>query len=83
MTDILINNLPILVVLCPLMMSLIVVLIPNIFLSWLLTFASTFVAFIFSILLYQEVQIHSTISYALGNWAPPLGIEYVLSLIHI
>ena len=83
MTDILIKNLPILVVLCPLMMSLIVVLIPNIFLSWLLTFASTFVAFIFSILLYQEVQIHSTISYALGNWAPPLGIEYVIDKVSI
>ena len=83
MTDILIKNLPILVVLCPLMISLIVLLIPNIFLSWLLTFASTFVAFIFSILLYQEVQIHSTISYALGNWAPPLGIEYVIDKVSI
>ena len=34
MMDILIKNLPILVVLCPLMMSLIVVLIPNIFLIY-------------------------------------------------
>ena len=83
MTDILIKNLPILVVLCPLMMSLIVVLIPNIFLSWLLTLVSTFVAFIFSILLYQEVQIYSSISYALGNWAPPIGIEYVIDKVSI
>ncbi len=83
MTDILIKNLPILVVLCPLMMSLIVVLIPNFFLSWLLTLVSTFVAFIFSILLYQEVQIYSSISYALGNWAPPIGIEYVIDKVSI
>ena len=83
MTDILIKNLPILVVLCPLMMSLFVVLISNAFISWILTFLTTLLTFILSILLFQEVQTHTYISYALGNWAPPLGIEYVIDKVSI
>ena len=83
MTDIIIKNLPILVVICPLMMSLIVVLIPYNFLSWIITLSTTFITFIFSLLLYQEVYLHTSISYALGNWVPPLGIEYVIDKVSI
>jgi len=83
MIDIIIKNLPILVVLTPLMMSLIVVLISNNFLSWLLTLFTTLITFIFSLLLYQEVFLHSAISYALGNWVPPLGIEYLIDKVSI
>ena len=83
MIDILIKNLPIIVVLCPLMTSLLVVLIPNIFFSWILTTLSTFLTFLFSILLYQEIQIHSYISYALGKWMPPIGIEYIIDKVSI
>ena len=83
MIDILIKNLPIIVVLCPLMTSLLVVLIPNIFFSWVLTTLSTFLTFLFSILLYQEIQIHSYISYALGKWMPPIGIEYIIDKVSI
>ena len=83
MIDILIKNLPIIVVLCPLMTSLLVVLIPNIFFSWILTTLSTFLTFLFSILLYQEIQIHSNISYALGKWMPPIGIEYIIDKVSI
>ncbi len=83
MIDILIKNLPIIVVLFPLMTSLLVVLIPNIFFSWILTTLSTFLTFLFSILLYQEIQIHSYISYALGKWMPPIGIEYIIDKVAI
>ena len=83
MTDIIIKNLPILVVICPLMMSLIVVLIPHNFLSWLITLFTTFITFIFSLFLYQEVYLHTSISYALGNWIPPMGIEYVIDKVSI
>ena len=83
MTDIIIRNLPILVVICPLMMSLIVVLIPHNFLSWLITLFTTFITFIFSLFLYQEVYLHTSISYALGNWIPPMGIEYVIDKVSI
>ena len=83
MIDIIIKNLPILVVLTPLMMSLIVVLISNNFLSWLLTLFTTLITFIFSLLLYQEVFLHTAISYALGNWVPPLGIEYLIDKVSI
>jgi len=83
MIDIIIKNLPILVVLTPLMMSLIVVLISNNFLSWLLTLFTTLITFIFSLLLYQEVYLQTAISYALGNWVPPLGIEYLIDKVSI
>jgi len=83
MIDIIIKNLPILVVLTPLMMSLIVVLISNNFLSWLLTLFTTLITFIFSLLLYQEVYLHTAIFYALGNWVPPLGIEYLIDKVSI
>ena len=83
MMDILIKNLPILVVLCPLMTSLLVVLIQNIIFSWGLTTLSTFLTFLFSILLYQEIQIHLYISYAIGKWMPPLGIEYIIDKVAI
>jgi multicomponent Na+:H+ antiporter subunit D len=83
MIDIIIKNLPILIVLTPLMMSLIVVLISNNFLSWLLTLFTTLITFIFSLLLYQEVYLHSSISYALGNWVPPIGIEYLIDKVSI
>jgi multicomponent Na+:H+ antiporter subunit D len=64
-------------------MSLIVVLISNNFLSWLLTLLTTLITFIFSLLLYQEVYLHTAISYALGNWVPPLGIEYLIDKVSI
>jgi len=64
-------------------MSLIVVLISNNFLSWLLTLFTTLITFIFSLLLYQEVYLHTAISYALGNWVPPLGIEYLIDKVSI
>jgi len=83
MIDIIIKNLTILVVLTPLMMSLIVVLISNNFLSWLLTLFTTLITLIFSLLLYQEVYLHTAISYALGNWVPPLGIEYLIDKVSI
>ena len=83
MIDIIIKNLPILVVLTPLMMSLIVVLISNNFLSWLLTLFTTLITLIFSLLLYQEIYLHTAISYALGNWVPPLGIEYLIDKVSI
>ncbi len=83
MIDILIKNLPIIIVLCPLMTSLLVVLIPNIFFSWALTILSTLLTFLFSILLHLEIQIHSHISYALGKWMPPIGIEYIIDKVAI
>ena len=83
MIDILTKNLPILVVLCPLITSLFVVLIPNIFFSWILTTLSTFLTFLFSILLYQQIQLQSYISYALGKWMPPIGIEYIIDKVAI
>ena len=83
MIDIFINNLPILIVIVPLMMSLFVVLITNNHLSFLITLTTTFITFLIALFLYQEVQKYSSISYALGNWLPPLGIEYIIDHVSI
>tara|TARA_B100000767_G_scaffold153721_1_gene144535 strand:- start:502 stop:1998 length:1497 start_codon:yes stop_codon:yes gene_type:complete len=83
MIDIFINNLPILIVIVPLMMSLFVVLVTNSHLSFLLTLTTTFITFLIALFLYQEVQKYSSISYALGNWLPPLGIEYIIDHVSI
>ena len=83
MIDIFINNLPILIVIVPLMMSLFVVLVTNNHLSFLLTLTTTFITFLIALFLYQEVQKYSSISYALGNWLPPLGIEYIIDHVSI
>ena len=50
--------------------------------SFVLSFR-LFTSKLFSILLYQEIQIHSHISYALGKWMPPIGIEYIIDKVAI
>ena len=78
-----IKNLPILIVITPLMFSLIVAVISNNRLAWTLSTFASFLTMIFSILLCFEVLNHSNISYYLGNWPPPLGIEYVIDKVSI
>ena len=45
-------------------------------LVWLFTLLASALAFIISILLLQQVMQTGTISYELGGWSPPWGIEY-------
>ena len=44
--------------------------------AWLLTTLVSLACFVISILLANEVTNNGVISYALGGWAPPWGIEY-------
>jgi multicomponent Na+:H+ antiporter subunit D len=46
------------------------------FLAWLLSALVTFITFAVSIALLMQVLNEGPQSYALGNWAPPWGIEY-------
>ena len=78
-----IQNLPILIVITPLMFSLIVAVLTNSRLAWALSTFASFMTMIFSILLCFEISNSSYISYYLGNWPPPLGIEYVIDKISI
>ena len=83
MMPFIIKNLPILIVITPLMFSLIVAVLNNNRLAWTLSTFASFLTMIFTILLCFEVSYKSNISYYLGNWPPPLGIEYVIDRISI
>ncbi|MFT4651638.1 MAG: multicomponent Na+:H+ antiporter subunit D [Porticoccaceae bacterium] len=69
-------HLPILQVIVPLMAAPACLLLRRPKLVWLFTLLSSALAFIISILLLQQVMIAGTISYELGGWSPPWGIEY-------
>ena len=81
--DIIIKNLPILIVITPLMMSLLVAILPNYKISWLICCITTLLTFCFSIGLFIELQHVNLISYHLGSWMPPFGIEYVIDKVSI
>jgi multicomponent Na+:H+ antiporter subunit D len=71
-----IEQLPILVILFPFLAAPLVVLLGARVLAWPVAFVATLAAFGASLLLLLQVLDGSVISYQLGGWAPPLGIEY-------
>ena len=81
--EIILKNLPILVVITPLMMSLVVAVFSNYKISWIITCVTTFLTFCFSLGLFFELKNVNLISYHLGNWIPPFGIEYVIDKVSI
>jgi len=70
------DHLPVLQVLVPFVAAPLVVLIGSRKLSWWLAFIASAAAFVISVLLLMQVIDGSLISYHIGGWAPPLGIEY-------
>ena len=72
----LIDHLPLLQVLVPFCTAPIIVLFGNRSLAWPLAFISSVISLIISVLLIISVREGGYISYTLGGWAPPLGIEY-------
>ncbi len=69
-------HLPVMQVIIPLIAAPFCSLLTRASLAWLLaTFISIFTFFI-SLLLIREVSLHGVLSYELGGWAPPWGIEY-------
>ncbi len=75
-----IKHLPVLVIVIPLLSAIITPILGRIksILSWYVASAVTFICFIISLFLLQRVLIEGRISYWLGGWEPPLGIEYVV-----
>ncbi len=72
----LIDHLPILVVLVPFLAAPLTVLIGSQRLAWPIAFAASLASFLISIKLLMQVIDGGVISYHIGGWAPPLGIEY-------
>ena len=70
------DNLPALVVVVPLLAALVTPFTGHGKLSWYLAQLTTLSVLGLTILLLMRVLEHGTISYAMGDWAPPWGIEY-------
>jgi len=71
-----IAHLPILQVIIPLLAAPICLLLNRSKLVWLFALLTSGLAFSISILLLQQVMISGVISYELGGWQAPWGIEY-------
>ena len=72
----LMDHLPVLQVVIPLISAPLIVFIGNRKLAFFIAFAVSAVAFVIALLLLAQVADGSIISYHIGGWAPPLGIEY-------
>jgi multicomponent Na+:H+ antiporter subunit D len=70
------DQLPILQVLVPFLAAPLLVMISSKRLAWPIAYGATSIAFVISLLLLLRVIGGEVISYHLGGWAPPLGIEY-------
>lgn len=70
------EQLPVLQVLVPFVAAPLLVTIGHKGLAWPITMLSSVISLIVSALLLAQVIDGSVISYHLGGWAPPLGIEY-------
>jgi len=71
-----IAHLPILQVIIPLMAAPICLLLKRTQLVWLFSIIVSGLAFLISVLLLQQVMTTGVISYELGGWSAPWGIEY-------
>ena len=72
----LVDHLPVLVVIVPFLTAPLLVLLGARRLTWPLTFAAVLSSLVVSLMLLGQVLDGTAISYHIGGWAPPLGIEY-------
>ena len=70
------HHLPVLQVVIPLTAAPFCLLLSRGKLAWLLATLISIITFIIALLLVREVALHEVLSYQLGGWAPPWGIEY-------
>lgn len=71
-----IAHLPVLQVIIPLMAAPICLILKRAQLVWLFSLIASGLAFVISVLLLQQVMTFGVISYELGGWQAPWGIEY-------
>lgn len=70
------DHLPVLQVVVPMLGATLVAMTRKGTVAWSMAFAVSLSMPVISILLLHRVFMHGTISYALGGWEPPFGIEY-------
>ena len=73
-----IRHLPVLVVVVPMLLSPVCAAMPRWKIAWVLALVGIIASTIFSFALVQQVSDGTRLSYALGGWAPPLGIEFAV-----
>jgi multicomponent Na+:H+ antiporter subunit D len=71
-----IDQLPLLAVVFPMLAAPLCVLFGNRHIAWLLAFLASLFSFLFSFHMLLQVMDGDVLSYHLGGWAPPMGIEY-------
>ena len=74
------DHLPALQVMVPLIGSVLCAVLRKSALCWIVTVACSLAMPAIAFALLAEVQSGGTISYAMGGWAPPVGIEYRIDL---
>ena len=72
---------PILQVVIPLIAAPLCSLLPRTRLPWLFATATSWITFAVSIFLLIQVRTHGTLSYELGSWPAPWGIQYHIDII--
>jgi multicomponent Na+:H+ antiporter subunit D len=77
----LLDHLPVLIVIVPLMAAPLCVLVDRPRLAWRVALIAAFASLFCAIALLGQVLDGSVISYELGGWAPPWGIEYRVDLL--
>ena len=75
-------HLPVLQVVLPLLAAPLCAVFRRGFVAWLITLIASWAAFAAAIGLVIQVIDQGVISYELGGWAPPIGIEYRVDLIN-
>lgn len=80
-----IKHLPALIIVIPLLAAIITPIVGRInrVLSWYVATITTFICFAISLSLLQTVLEQGSISYWMGGWEPPWGIEYVVDYLNI
>ena len=75
------QHLPVLIVVVPLLLAPLAALVGNWKAAWIVAAAASWWAFGVSIALVRRVLAEGTISYEIGGWAAPYGIEYRIDLV--
>ncbi len=76
-----VDQLPVLPVILPLLAAPLCVLLGRANIAWALALSVAWLSLAAAGLLLHQVSQHGVISYALGGWAPPWGIEYRVDLL--
>lgn len=76
------ENLPALQIVTPLMAAPICAMVARPRFAWAWTTAIAAIAFAMSIALFWQVRDGGVISYHIGGWAPPIGIEYRIDILN-